>query len=122
MREELKRTYDFAIQLEGLQIPKTLEGKTRLGVSAASVEVKPGGSVTDQVIMLNRWYDMTMPGEYIVTASRKVWPRPGDGNSVMLVSNKIKVVVEEEGPEVTDPSQPSKPEERPSTRPAGTGT
>ncbi len=43
--------------------------------------------------MFNRLYDMTIAGEYTVTAYRRVYP---PGGSVEVQSNTIKIIIHEQ--------------------------
>ena len=51
------------------------------------VVIRPGKSVTESVD-LNKWFDLTTPGQYTVQSSRKV---PGDGE--MVESNKLTITI-----------------------------
>ncbi len=67
--------------------------------------------------MLNRLYDMTLLGEYKVTAHREVQP-PGEcAKAFEVASNQIKIIVQEDAPAAsTEPasSKPSGPATAPS--------
>jgi len=81
--------------------------------------LSPGESTTVNITELNRLYDMTMPGEYAVTAYQLVWPQT-PGKPIGLVSNTIKVTVSGDGGSLTVRPATS-PDGTPSTHPAAEG-
>ena len=93
--------YRFDVRLpNGKPAPLTLEG-TRLAndrvVDEGTVQVKPGASYTEGIV-LNRYYDMTLLGEYTISMQRKV-PSPtrpdGTWTWELATSNTLKVTVRE---------------------------
>lgn len=54
------------------------------------MEIPPGGSLNDKVY-LNELYDLSVPGNYVVTASRKLMRK--DGSEFEIKSNTIKLEI-----------------------------
>lgn len=93
-------SYKFDVRLpDGGAAPLTLEGKKQSAgyVGVISRHLRPGELITEDIPMLNRFYDMTLSGEYTVTAYRRlVLPTGGDGKEIEMQSNSIKITVTEE--------------------------
>lgn len=96
-RSTLMRDYRFNVRLpDGKPAPLTLEGKRQAEfpffMNMLHI-LKPGDSDTTPVPMLNRLYDMTLRGEYIVTIYRKTRPQGDKQKPVDVMSNVLKIVV-----------------------------
>jgi hypothetical protein len=93
-------SYKFDVRLpDGGAAPLTLEGKKQRSgyVGIISRHLRPSELITEDIPMLNRLYDMTLLGEYTVTAYRRlVLPTGGDGKEIEVQSNSIKITVTEE--------------------------
>ena len=82
-----------------------------------TVDLDPGKVDVVEVEMLNRLYDMTLLGEYKVTAHREVQPPGERAKAFEVASNQIKIIVQEDAPAAsTEPasSKPSGPATAPS--------
>jgi hypothetical protein len=101
-------TIDLSLP-EGKPAPQTEYGKLVLpawgGRSRSSRKMKPGEEVITKV-HLNRFFDMTLSGEYKIKVSCQKKARDGSDNSYRLESNflSIKILAEGEKPEKKKPS------------------
>lgn len=88
--------YRFEIRnADGKTVPLTLEGERLAslgGFSMAVVPLEPGDPKVDVVPMLNRWYDMTLQGDYTVVVHRRVL-MPGASKPIELGSNTLKIAI-----------------------------
>lgn len=80
---------------DGKPVPLTRYGQRQMdrAGSQPSAAVQPGESDVLDLAMFNRLYDMTIAGEYTVTAYRRVYP---PGGSVEVQSNTIKIIIHEQ--------------------------
>lgn len=73
--------------------PLTLYGNRESEFSGAERSVhtiKPGEEDRPERVLLNRYFDMTLPGEYLVSFSRKAI-LPNQKNPVTVTSNKLRI-------------------------------
>jgi hypothetical protein len=77
------------------QAPLTLYGERQASSqgSRGTRILKPGDSMTKSTTALNRLYDMTLPGEYIIVAKVCLFKRGSDKETFTLVSNKATVKI-----------------------------
>jgi len=104
---DIMQSVRFDVRLpNGMAAPMTLEGKRQSESGEnVSVTLEPGKSDDLGVSAVNRYFDMTMNGDYTVTVTRFVQLRDGSERSVKVVSNSCKITVREEGP---DPEEAKK--------------
>ena len=80
------------------QAPLTLYGKKMLEASQsfvrAVVPLKAGEEIGTS-FNLNRFFDMTLSGEYRISVSRKVWERDNIEKTATVNSNTVVVVINE---------------------------
>jgi hypothetical protein len=72
---------------KGNQLPPRVEFKNYFTVSRFGMFIYPGKSLT-QSVNLNKWFDLTTPGQYTVQAKRKV-PK----SDSVVESNKLTITV-----------------------------
>lgn len=81
-------------QPNGEPAPLTLEGARQQSMGDVVVSSLDVGKSETSVVMLSRLYDMTLLGEYTVTASRQVW-RQGQKKPTDVTSNMLKITIAE---------------------------
>jgi len=100
----------------GKPVPLTLEGKHQSNLvfsgELVTVSLDPGRSDVGGIAMLNRYYDMTLLGEYTVTAYRKLVWQKGEQESFEVPSNTLKIVVRNYNAEETKARQQQESNEK----------
>lgn len=91
------RMKDLTVSYANLRMPVrvTMYGETiRDGIGTFSVgHVTPGFEMS-HTLVLNRCYDMTMPGEYVIQATSRL-PAPDPPSDQFFSSNELRIRIEE---------------------------
>jgi hypothetical protein len=90
-----KGSYDFEVKgPNGKDCPLTLWGQDYVyrNTDGEVRTAKPGDVVSEREQVLNRLFDMTLPGNYTVTA-RRGWTGTDPTKSTELVSNPVTITI-----------------------------
>jgi len=105
IESNLMIAYRFDIRrMDGMPVPLTIAGKQQEIAPIVHLRtntLEPGQLDATVIPMLNRYYDMTLQGEYTVTVYRRIMPQTPDTEYDEVASNAVKIVVHDSDVENT---------------------